>query len=144
MALVPDIKITYQTDGLRVTDQTGRYSLENNVGGWGTPNDDYINVTSATLVITNENTGATTTEDVTTVVTGKDGTTPDEFDFGPFPYMEDGIYKVEYTVVTGTGTYTKCISTFFMSDIDCCVDKLIKNIIHNEDDYIKKVLIHFV
>jgi hypothetical protein len=139
MALIPEVTFNYQVDGFRIQDITGRYAVDSNTGGWGSPNEDYAAITSAIITLKNETTLALKTYDVTDQITGL--TNQEVITFGPYPSLGDGLYKVTYSLTT-TVDYSDISCKFFMPNIDCCVDGLIADLIKNDCDYkyIKKVL----
>ena len=129
-------------DTLAFTETTGLYNATTNTTGWGAvgggdPNEMVSQATAATLLIT-----------------GPDGTvypTVDLFALGSFPKSDstsasitatslaatmssfaDGLWKMTYSVTTGTATYTETITFFFTCQVESCVCKLVADL--NLDD----------
>jgi hypothetical protein len=115
---------------INFTETTGVYEVTSNPTGWGAPNEETTDATSATLSII-----------------GPDGTTyptVDLFATGNFPKSDstsvsipattlssamttfaDGLWEMVYAVTTSTATYTETRTFFFDCSINNCVCKLI-------------------
>lgn len=140
MALIPKIDMDFQQDGLRIYDTTGRYLLDTNAEGWGSPNIDYANIVSAVVKVLNENSeeSAEYTLDYSTV----DGT-PEIITFGPFEKdFKDGRFEVILTLTDDSDqVYTAKLCKAFFPNIQCCIDKAVTKVIDLEDDhyYMKRI-----
>lgn len=129
MALAPTFDVSLKTTGTNFyfTDTTGVYNVDSNVGGYGTPNDEGADITSAIIRITDPS-GETYDYDVTNQI--PDSVTGD-VDFTAFNGdWADGLYTFEY-IVTGTQTTNTSIKRIFTPKVDCCVDKLLAKFVEN-------------
>jgi len=140
MALVPKINVKWKQDGFYFYDTTGRYLLDTNPGGWGAPNIEYSDVDSAELKVTNENSGETKTYSLDySAVSG----TPEEIEFSPYEAgFKDGRFKFTLTIIDSSEVvYTATLCKAFFPDIQCCIDKLVVDVINHQDDdfYLKRV-----
>ena len=120
MPLVLKLAISKNNSQVIVSDISGLYDLTNNPTGWGVPNIEYTDVISATLNISNFYNESSETFSLNYPIQ-----TPAEIiQFGPFvDTFGDGILKADLVLTTATEEYKVCISSFFMLDVDCCVDK---------------------
>jgi hypothetical protein len=127
MPLVPKLNICVKNTGIFIYDITGLYSLDDNAGGFGDPNEVYADITSAVVTITNTTNGLTDT----ITLSFEDLEEANVLTFGPFPNpYGDGIWKIKYKVVTSEGTYEDfCIERFFMPNADCCVDTYLMSLL---------------
>lgn len=124
MAISPSLSVCFKENNtlLEITDTTKAYSL-GNTGGYGTPNDESTDITSATIVITFPD-DSTQTVDVTTqinagVVVGNyvfTDVTPDS--------TADGVYSFLYTIVSPSGTVSTTLFKLFLGKVRCCINKL--------------------
>ena len=108
-----------------VKDITGFYNPASNTVGWGFPNAERLDITSAilTLTFTNSKGTVTTTEiNVTTIV--QDGLLSD-IDLTTYEIAEDGILDIYYVIVDlDEETYQTETSIGIFCNVECCVDKL--------------------
>jgi len=127
MALQPKLAFKSVKSGniLKVRDVTGVYHGITNPGGYGTPNDDAINVLSTSLTITPPDSQVSYT--ITTVVASNTYpvTILQGVQFGvpagqPIP---DGIYDAVYVVTTSFGTYSYTTQFFITWNAECCLEK---------------------
>ncbi len=116
------------------TETTGAYS-ENNLTGWGTPNADTDDATSAILTITDPaNTNfefdlfAETPNWPTTDETQEFNIIPTDLNQANGKFI-DGLYKFQYTVtLDDDSVITTIIYQFFYCNIECCVNKMFAKI----------------
>lgn len=112
------------------TDTTNVYNATTNTTGWGSENNvTGANITSATIVVKDEDGGTVITYDVTSEI--PDPVTGD-ITFSDYSYsLDDGVYKITYTIVTSgdsgdTYTYNKTI--LVTCNFECCVSKQLAKI----------------
>jgi len=125
---------------LNFTETTGVYSETTNTTGWGTPNPDISEATSAELTIL---TPSNNTYTFDLYATGNYPTSleSNEFsisygDLGFTTTLEDGEYTFTYTVIITTyisedpvyTTYTKTKKFYVTCNIECCINKLLLNL----------------
>jgi len=137
MSLVLSFNICQKSDCSQFTfyETTGAYDALTNDTGWGSPNDELIDViTPVTLDITDPNNN-TYSLDIATLNPSfpTDNTSLGwDIDMGylggvsgdPIP---DGIYTFVYTVTTSNSTYTQTQYVAFYCNVRCCVFEMIKN-----------------
>jgi hypothetical protein len=138
MALVPKINICINNkcNKVDIYEQTSPYSLAENPTGWGAPNIDTSNITSAILEVY-DHTGGTLQDSIilydgiVDVYSGVSGApSPGSFlaisdeDWG----LPDGIWKLVYTILDDAGTpntYTNSTQhILFICGLINCADKL--------------------
>jgi hypothetical protein len=109
---------------MKIVDTSGEYDETLNPTGWGTPNAELEDVSSAILEITYPN-GTTVEQDVTDTVR-EEGTFPDLYILNPIgTTFPDGIYSILYTVVMeNTTVYTATSYISIDCTIACCVEKM--------------------
>jgi hypothetical protein len=124
MALIPKITAYFKENNtlLSITDITGVYSA-GNVGGYGTPNDDSTDITSAIVKVTYPN-GTIQLEDVTSQINAQSVAGNYVFTNITPSSTTDGIHKFMYTVVAGGTTYTFNVKKLMLGKARCCLDKL--------------------
>jgi len=110
---------------------TGVYS-SSNTSGWGSPNDSLSSVSSWVVSIT---TPSSTTPyvftDPSNLPSNSNGTiiiTPTQLGYTT-GLISDGIYEVEYEVVTTNGTYRKVLRFPIFSNVECCVKRMVLKLI---------------
>lgn len=118
---------------LQFSETTGAYNSLSNTGGFGSPNVDTTDATSALLKVLIP--GATTTVDIDlfpdfpTVdnefereITSADlGLTADS-------KLEDGVYEITYEVIADGVTYTELNNIFLYCNVQCCINQMIAKI----------------
>ena len=132
MAFVPTINFCLEKNSttleyeLAITDTTDAYDSTGNTTGWEDASTLLrANVVTATLTIT-DSIGAETTIDVLSQipnpVTGEvsfTNLTSDSIS------IQDGYYKVLYTITDATNTYTACEQRYFYPDVACCISNIV-------------------
>lgn len=131
--LEPNIQVCIKTTNVTIKDITGRYNVTENPNGWGSPNIDYLQIQEAVVTITNLNTLNSSTY---TVPTSNTSGTPEIIDLGTFDFdYEDGLYEVKYYLKDINNIeYNCCKKIFYMYNIDCCLDKLLLEVITKKED----------
>jgi hypothetical protein len=124
--LIPFLQICLADNcgSLKITDITGLYDSEENVGGYGSETQLPEDATSAILVVTYPN-GETTSINLTSAVV--ENTVPSgEYPLGTYPIEDyvDGEYHFLYTISFGDTSYTYEETAFLVCSVRCCVDKL--------------------
>ncbi len=126
---------------LSFTEITGAYSATDNSTGWGTPNPEITDASSAELTIVTPNNN-TYTFDLFATGFYPTSTESNEFpisygDLGFSTTLEDGEYTFTYTVDTISTdgekdptytTYTKTKKFYVTCNIECCINKLLLNL----------------
>ena len=113
---------------IRFTETTGFYSIVN-TGGYGAPNMEVSDATSATLAITNTS-GTTYTIDLLattlfpTIITSQYYDIP-VADIGSPTSITDGEWLFVYTVSDGVDTYTASKYQYFYCNSECCVTEML-------------------
>jgi len=133
MALELKINVTSNKDSFTFFETTCAYDAVTNDTGWGTPNPETTDATSATLYITQPgNTTVTDTIDLSTYFPVDDGTGIKYFqtqleDFTGNGVIQDGIWTFEYEVFVTEGEesveYTTTCKFLFDANIRCCLSK---------------------
>lgn len=129
MALSPTFHVALKTTGTNFyfTDTTGVYNVDSNTGGYGDPNNEGSEITSAIIRITDPN-DETYDYDVTSQIPD---TVTGEIDFTAFNGdWDDGLYTFEY-IVTGSQTTNTKITKIFTPKVDCCVDQVLAKFVEN-------------
>jgi hypothetical protein len=121
-------------ESLNFTEQTGAYDAVSNPGGWGTPNADTSDATTAKIFVWIP--GATTAVEIdlfpesfpTTNTTQAYNITASVLGLGSGAVLPDGVYTVQY-VVTGTFegevfSYNTSQTFVIICAVQCCVDKM--------------------
>jgi len=120
MALVPSLKLSFPNsqDLIESTCLTGRYDAITNVGGFGVPNDDYSDVVTAEIRITDLEDNVLQTIVVKSVTVNQYPTSSpysQEIPFSEETWEQgDGVYKYEYEIV-GTSTVTTGLVPFLVT-----------------------------
>lgn len=126
MALSPTFTVCLKNQGTEFvfTDNTGLYNASTNPGGWGSPNDDGVDIQFAIFRITTpEGNEYVYDYNITTLIPDS---VPGEMQFPPFKGdWSDGIYKFEYILTTQEISYSSCLKKFLSPQIDCCIDKIL-------------------
>lgn len=128
-----DICVTNGCTQLKFTETTGFYSSAN-TGGWGSPNTQLVDATTATLSITPY--GSTTTYTIDLLVTTLFPTDNSSFtydiplsDMGSPTSIVDGQWLFVYTILDDLGTtHTKSIYKYFYCNSECCVTSMLPDI----------------
>lgn len=136
MAFVPTISFCLEKDAndayqLHVNDTTDVYDATDNATGWEDASTLLAaNVVTATLAVTDP-AGTTTTINVLSQipdpVTGTIDFTALDSDDGVA--IQDGYYKVLYTINDGSEDYTACVEKYFYPTVQCCVSKMMNKLI---------------
>ena len=108
---------------------TGTYDAVNNIGGWGAPNEVVGDAISAVLVFTSPEGVVYPSVDVLALGFPRVGNCNMETilatDIDPnLTEFSDGFWSIEYTVTTGTTSYTQTQELFFYGQIKkqvCCL-----------------------
>ena len=125
-------------DELAFVETTGAYSVLNQ-NGWGSPNEDTTDATSATLLITTPG-GNEYTIDL--FATGDFPTTdtsleyviqPTDIGLSAGSKIPDGIYTFLYTVETPSETLTSLVYQALYCQVQCCVYSMFKDLNVNCD-----------
>lgn len=132
-----NVEISSDIKTLKFYENTKPYSITNTTG-WGTPNEDTTDATSAELTITTPDSNSYTFDANSVTPFYSSWPTSDDdvsYDFdssllgyGTNQKFPDGIYKFYYEVVTGTATYTQTEKFFNYKNIECCVKNMIADI----------------
>lgn len=107
-------------------DLTGAYSASN-TGGWGAPNELLSSVTSWSISITKP---SSSTAIVITNPVGLPSSSNFEYEITATVLgyttsnIEDGIWEVEYEVVTNTTTYRKTLRFCLYGNVECCKQRM--------------------
>lgn len=137
------LKVKITNSSIAFWDITGRYDVEDNPEGWGTPNIDYSEVENAEVIVTNISTNKSITIDLTPVFQGIAGTSK-KINLGEYTYdYEDGVISVEYKIKDiYDEEYEYKLDSLYTINIDCCIDKLLVDAVNlkKDDIYINKVL----
>jgi len=139
MALELKINVTANKESFTFFETTCAYDAVTNDTGWGTPNPETADATSATLYITQPNNDSVTdTIDLSTYFPVSDGTGIRYFytdleDFTGKPTIQDGVWNFEYSVFVDEGgedpvEYTASCKFLFDANIRCCLAKRAKRI----------------
>ena len=112
---------------------SGSYQAVSNETGWGVPNDDTTIATSAVLTVTDPSGTEHTVDLYTDHSFPKDDHSSVALDMSNFggavgDKPADGLYCIEYKVVTATDTYTKKIEELFYCNAQCCVHSMISKL----------------
>lgn len=107
---------------------TGIFNISTNPNGWGSPNENTTDATSAVLLVELAS-GSSFSIDL--FATGFFPTSDTSFEFlidgstiGYTDQILDQIIKFTYTVVTTTSTYTQTVYKAFYCQVKCCVNKM--------------------
>lgn len=139
MAFVPthDFCLEKNSDDeyeLIVTDTTDVYDNPDNLTGWQNAATILAaDVTEATLTVTvTESDGSETEYEIDVLDQIPDPVTGQiEFDPLTTVTINDGIYKVLYTVKTASVTYTSCVVKVLYPAVGCCISTLVKQLKNN-------------
>ncbi len=135
MAFVPTFYYCLDKDNdgvyqLSVDDTTDVYDVADNPTGWEDASTLLAaDVVTATLAITDPN-GTTTTIDVLSQIPNPVIGEIEFTDIGASDgvSIEDGFYKIVYTITDATTTYTACVQKYFYPAVKCCISKLVKEV----------------
>lgn len=124
MALIPKFAFKVSKDGksIRIKDVTGPYSVSN-VGGYGTPNDDFSDVTASSVVITNTQGDSFTINNVASDVYAEVTVQNTAIGVASSESIPDGVYDAEFLVVTTGGQYSYTTKFFVTWNVECCFEK---------------------
>ncbi len=106
---------------LKITENTGIYTIGTNYSGWNSPNIPTSSVITATITITSPS----NTETIINVLSQLPVTYTANFNFSNIDITpEDGEWKIKYTLTTSTDTYSNSYAVFLSCSVRCCIDKL--------------------
>jgi hypothetical protein len=120
---------------LTLTDETGIYNGTTNTGGFGTPNVDIGDATSATITITDPDETETIIDlFALSFPSDSDNSTyivNTQLGFASTDKLTDGIWTFLYTVIADSVTYTKTIKKLIICNAKCSIDALRLQILNN-------------
>lgn len=137
---------TADCKNLKFKELTDSYSATN-PGGWGTPNEETTDASSAIITISLSGVVIGTVDAFASGFPTVDETKELEilsstFDLESF---KDGLYEFTYTVNTGTATYVTTRQMYLYCHVQCCVNKLLSQLSPEDcicqPDLVKKTLL---
>lgn len=142
MALIPKISLSVggKCNTVTITESTGVYVTNQNIGGWGGPNINTNNIDTASITITdfsdtqNSQTIALKNGSINVYSSVTSAPTPGAFiALSDAPWeLNDGIYKVVYTITTEEATYVnKTHYKLFLCNLCNCKNNLIYELATN-------------
>lgn len=142
MALIPKISLSVggKCNTVTVTESTGVYVTNQNVGGWGSPNINTNDIDTASITITdfsntqNSQTIALKNSSINVYSAVTSAPEPGAFiALSDAPWeLNDGIYKVVYTVISDVNTYiNKTHYELFLCNLCNCKDNIILDLATN-------------
>lgn len=118
--------------GFVFTDKTGAYGLDN-LTGWGAPNEDIFNATSAVVYITFPGTNTEVAVDIFGDFPSDTNDSIDILTSNSIPQFMDGLYKFRYVVTVGETEYVVVEEYYNLCNSLCCLDKKLAKSVEIQD-----------